>query len=75
MWVTVTESVPAALTALRRMFTDCLQGPVPPWLEEAVRIWDRPLPPVRARTAIPIWRDPWTVAGSSTFTGDLKGFG
>jgi hypothetical protein len=23
------------------------------------------------RVAIPIWRDPWMVVGSSTFTGDL----
>ena len=71
VWVTVTESVPAALTSLQRMFTDCLQWPVPAWLDEAVAIWDRPVPPVRARTAIPIWRDPWMVVGSSTFTGDL----
>lgn len=71
VWVTVTESVPAALTALQRMFTDCLEWSTPPWLEEAVRIWHRPVPPVRARTAIPIWRDPWMVVGSSTFTGDL----
>ena len=71
VWVTVTESVPGALTSLRRMITHCLQRPTPPWLDEAVRIWDRPVRPVRARTAIPIWRDPWMVVGSSTFTGDL----
>jgi ABC-type Fe3+-hydroxamate transport system substrate-binding protein len=71
VWVTVTESVPAALTALQRMFTHCLQWPTPAWLGQATRIWDGPPPPVRARTAIPIWRDPWMVVGSSTFTGDL----
>jgi len=71
VWVTVTESVPAALASLRRMFTDCLQWPAPSWLDQASRIWDRPVPPVRARAAIPIWRDPWMVVGSSTFTGDL----
>lgn len=71
VWVTVTESVPAALKSLRRIFTDCLQWPTPSWLEEAARMWDRPVPPVRARTAIPIWRDPWMVVGRSTFTGDL----
>lgn len=71
VWVTVTESVPAALATLRRLFTDCLQWPTPAWLDEATRTWDRPVPPVRARTAIPIWRDPWMVVGSSTFTGDL----
>jgi ABC-type Fe3+-hydroxamate transport system substrate-binding protein len=71
VWVTVTESVPGALTSLRRMFTQCLQWPVPPWLIEAVRVWGRPISPVVARTAIPIWRDPWMVVGSATFTGDL----
>jgi ABC-type Fe3+-hydroxamate transport system substrate-binding protein len=71
VWVTVTESVPAALTALQRMFTNCLQWPTPAWLGQANRIWGGPVPPVRARTAIPIWRDPWMVVGSSTFTGDL----
>jgi ABC-type Fe3+-hydroxamate transport system substrate-binding protein len=71
VWVTVTESVPAALTSLQRMFTHCLEWPVPGWLDEAVSVWDRPLPAVRAHTAIPIWRDPWMVVGSSTFTGDL----
>jgi ABC-type Fe3+-hydroxamate transport system substrate-binding protein len=71
VWVTVTESVPGALTALQRMFTHCLQWPAPDWLGEATRIWDGPPLPVRARTAIPIWRDPWMVVGSSTFTGDL----
>lgn len=71
VWVTVTESIPEALASLGRMFTDCLQWPTPPWLDDAVRVWDRPVPPVRARTAIPIWRDPWMVVGSSTFTGDL----
>jgi ABC-type Fe3+-hydroxamate transport system substrate-binding protein len=71
VWVTVTESVLEALTALHRMFTECLQWPTPTWLDEATRIWDRPAPRVRARTAIPIWRDPWMVVGSATFTGDL----
>lgn len=71
VWVTVTESVPTALASLRRMFTDCLQWPTPAWLETAARIWHGPVPPTRARTAIPIWRDPWMVVGSSTFTGDL----
>jgi hypothetical protein len=26
---------------------------------------------VAARVAVPIWRDPWMVVGSRTFTGDL----
>ena len=71
VWVTVTESVPQALEALRRMFEGCLKWPVPTWLAEAERIWDGPIPDRHLRTAIPIWRDPWMVVGSSTFTGDL----
>jgi ABC-type Fe3+-hydroxamate transport system substrate-binding protein len=71
VWVTVTESVPQALTSLHRMFSQCLQWPIPTWLDEATRIWELPALQVRARTAIPIWRDPWMVVGSSTFTGDL----
>lgn len=71
VWVTVTESVPGALTSLQRMFTDCLQWPTPAWLKETTRIWSNTAPEVSARTAIPIWRDPWMVVGSSTFTGDL----
>ena len=71
VWVTVTESVPQALQALRRMFGECLQWSQPDWLAEAARIWSGPAPAIQARTAIPIWRDPWMVVGSHTFTGDL----
>jgi ABC-type Fe3+-hydroxamate transport system substrate-binding protein len=28
-------------------------------------------PPARARVAVAVWRDPWMVVGSRTFTGDL----
>lgn len=31
----------------------------------------RPDGPVRARVAVPIWRDPWMVVGSRTYTDDL----
>lgn len=71
VWVTITESVPQALAALRRMFEICLRWSVPAWLTEAKRLWGGPIPSSRLRTAIPIWRDPWMVVGSSTFTGDL----
>jgi hypothetical protein len=56
---------------LQRMFAECLRWPIPAWLGETTRIWADPAPEVTARTAIPIWRDPWMVVGSSTFTGDL----
>jgi ABC-type Fe3+-hydroxamate transport system substrate-binding protein len=71
VWVTVIESVPAALTSLQRLFTDALGWPVPDWLIEAGSLWSEPVPRVRARVAVPIWRDPWMVVGSSTYTGDL----
>ena len=71
VWVTVIETVEDALTSLRRMFTQALSQPVPDWLAEASRVWNQPAPSLRRTVAIPVWRDPWMVVGSSTFTGDL----
>ena len=71
VWVTRIETVPEALTSMTRLFQDALGWEVPPWLVEASAAWDRPVPPVHARVAVPIWRDPWMVVGRSTFTGDL----
>lgn len=71
VWVTVTETVPAALASLRRLFVDALGWGEPAWLEHCRARWDVPIPPVRSRVAIPIWRDPWMVVGRNTFTGDL----
>jgi ABC-type Fe3+-hydroxamate transport system substrate-binding protein len=71
VWVTVTENVPQALRALRRLFTDALGWGEPDWLAECRELWDHPPPPPTHRVAIPIWRDPWMVVGRDTFTGDL----
>jgi ABC-type Fe3+-hydroxamate transport system substrate-binding protein len=71
VWVTVTETVPEAITSLGRLLDEALRWPRPGWLGEADRLWTAPLPPVTARVAVPIWRDPWMVVGRSTFTGDL----
>lgn len=71
VWVTRIETVPEALTSMSRLFEVALGWGVPPWLAEARAAWDRPVPPVRARVAVPVWRDPWMVVGRSTFTGDL----
>ncbi|WP_328493134.1 helical backbone metal receptor [Streptomyces sp. NBC_00414] len=71
VWVTVIETLPQALTSLERMFVEALRDPVPDWLSEARTLWSGPLPDVAATVAVPIWRDPWMVVGSSTFTGDL----
>jgi ABC-type Fe3+-hydroxamate transport system substrate-binding protein len=71
VWVTVIRTLDEAFASLRRMFTDGLGWPEPPWLAAAERTWREPAPGPRVRAAIPIWRDPWMVVGSATFTGDL----
>lgn len=69
--VTDIESVPQAVTTFTHLFDEVLGWPRPDWLAEAERRWSRPLPPVTRRVAVAIWRDPWMVVGSRTFTGDL----
>ncbi|MCK0112087.1 helical backbone metal receptor [Ornithinimicrobium sp. F0845] len=72
VWVSVIESVPQALTAMRHLFTEVLGWGAPGWLEQVEGLWGSPeLPPVRASVAVPIWRDPWMVVGARTFTTDL----
>ena len=70
VWVTVIQTVDQAVAALRRMF-GALGWPVPERLGAAEREWSLPAPGPRVRAAIPIWRDPWMVVGSATFTGDV----
>jgi ABC-type Fe3+-hydroxamate transport system substrate-binding protein len=69
--VTDIETVPDAVAAYRHLFHDVLDWPRPAWLEQAEGLWCGPLPPVTRRVAVAIWRDPWMVVGSRTFTGDL----
>jgi ABC-type Fe3+-hydroxamate transport system substrate-binding protein len=71
VWVTVTESVPQAVESLERMFGVALAVDVPGWLAEARRLWCVGPPAPAADIAVAIWRDPWMVVGSRTFTGDL----
>jgi ABC-type Fe3+-hydroxamate transport system substrate-binding protein len=71
VWVTVIRTLDEAFTSLRRMFREALGWPEPAWLDEAEQAWQTPPPSPRLRAAIPIWRDPWMVVGSGTFTGDL----
>lgn len=71
VWVTVIRTLDEAFASLRRMFRDALGWPEPPWLAEAQRAWRSPVPGPRLRAVIPVWRDPWMVVGSDTFTGDL----
>jgi len=69
--VTDIRTVPAAVETYERLFDDVLSWERPEWLAAARELWCGPLPPVSRTVAVPIWRDPWMVVGSDTFTGDL----
>jgi len=71
VWVTDIETVPQAIASLTRLLEEALGWSRPPWLDEADELWGGPLPPAARTVVIPIWRDPWMVVGSNTFTGDL----
>jgi hypothetical protein len=71
VWVTVIRTVDEGIASLRRMFTVGLGWPGPSWLGAAERAWRAPPAGPRRRAVIPVWRDPWMVVGSDTFTGDL----
>ncbi|WP_067432940.1 helical backbone metal receptor [Nocardioides jensenii] len=71
VWVTVTESVPQALTSMERLFTDAQSLDLPAWLVEARHLWGSETPEPVGTAAVAIWRDPWMVVGSRTFTGDV----
>ena len=71
VWVTVIESVPEAMTSLRRLLTGPFGLGVPAWLTAAEQAWAGPGPPPSRRVAVPVWRDPWMVVGARTFTGDV----
>lgn len=69
VWVTRIRTVDEAFTSMRRMF-DALGWAAPQWLVDAQAIWQTPMTDGR-RVAVCVWRDPWMVVGSQTFTGDL----
>ncbi|AWB93671.1 helical backbone metal receptor [Aeromicrobium chenweiae] len=71
VWVTRIETVDQAFASMRRLFVEALGWGVPDWLVEAERVWAEPARVPPRRVAVPIWRDPWMVVGSRTFTGDL----
>lgn len=71
VWVTRIETVPQALESLTRLFEEALGWGSPRWLSSVIGLWDRPVPEVRARVVVPVWRDPWMVVGRDTFIGDL----
>lgn len=71
VWVTVIESVPQALDSMDRLFGDVLGRPRPDWLLQAWELWGSDVPEPVSTAAVAIWRDPWMVVGSRTFTGDV----
>jgi ABC-type Fe3+-hydroxamate transport system substrate-binding protein len=71
VWVTDIETVPQALDSLDRLYELALGWPRPDWLVRARSLWSGPVPEPAGRVAVAIWRDPWMVVGSRTFTGDL----
>jgi ABC-type Fe3+-hydroxamate transport system substrate-binding protein len=71
VWVTVIRTLDEAIASLRRMFSVALGWPEPPWLNRAEQAWRDLTPGPWARVVIPVWRDPWIVVGSATFTGDV----
>ena len=71
VWVTDIETVPQAIASMERLLDVALGWPRPDWLGTARALWCGEPDAPRARTATPIWRDPWMVVGRDTFTGDL----
>lgn len=70
VWVTRIETVEESLWSMSRLFGEALGLSEPSWLTDARSLWSAPAAP-RLRVAVPIWRDPWMVVGSSTYTDDL----
>ncbi len=70
VWVTRIETVEESLASMSRLFTTALDLADPAWLVEARSLWATPAAR-RLSVAVPIWRDPWMVVGSQTYTHDL----
>lgn len=70
VYVTDIRTVPEAVESMERLF-DAFGWRRPNWLNAARDRWCGPLPLITHHVAVAIWRDPWMVVGSDTFTGDL----
>jgi ABC-type Fe3+-hydroxamate transport system substrate-binding protein len=70
VWVTRIETVDESLESMSRLLREAVGLEDPPWLAEARTLWSASAAP-RLRVAVPIWRDPWMVVGSQTYTDDL----
>ncbi|MCW2541831.1 MAG: cobalamin-binding protein [Frankiales bacterium] len=73
VWVTRIETLDEAFESMTRLFTIAMGRPRPAWLAVAEAAWSVPSISPRRSVAVPIWRDPWMVVGSRTFTSDLLG--
>lgn len=71
VYVTDIVTVPAALDSLGRLLGTVLDAGEPAWLRAARTEWDGPVPEPTLVVAVAIWRDPWMVVGSDTYTDDL----
>ena len=71
VWVTDIRSVDDAFASLERLFDDALGWGTPTWLTQAREVWAAPPRLPALQCAVAIWRDPWMVVGSDTFTDDL----
>ena len=71
VWVTRIRTLDEAFASMRRLFVDALGWDTPGWLDEAELVWSDPPAADGPRVIVPIWRDPWMVVGSDTFTGDV----
>ena len=71
VWVTRPRSVDEAVASLHRMLTVALRLPRPAWLDDVVRVWSEPVPPLVRTVVVPIWRKPWMFVGAGTFGGDV----
>lgn len=71
VWVTRIDSLDEAFGSLERLFGEVFGMIVPPtWLTDAKHAWAAPAAPA-GRIAVPVWRDPWSWVGGSTYAGDL----
>ncbi len=71
VWVTRIRTLDEAFTSMRRLFINALGWDAPGWLDEAEQAWSDPPASGGPHVVVPIWRDPWMVVGSDTFTGDV----
>ncbi len=72
VWVTRITTVAESLDSMERLLTiGCGLTNPPGWLQQARALWQVPPPALRRSAAVAIWRKPWMVVGSGTFTGDV----